>query len=35
MNNPGYTWLNRVIAAAEGRVVASAVEYQVFELVHG
>ena len=30
-----YKWLNSVIAAAEGRVVSSAVEYQVFELVHG
>jgi len=30
-----YKWLNRVIAVAEGRVVSSAVEYQVFELVHG
>jgi hypothetical protein len=30
-----YKWLNRVMAVAEGRVVPSAVEYQVFELVHG
>jgi hypothetical protein len=30
-----YKWLNSVIAAAEGCVVSSAVEYQVFELVHG
>ncbi len=30
-----YKWLNRVMAVAEGRVVSSAVEYQVFELVHG
>ena len=29
------TWLNSVMAVAEGRVVASAVEYQVFALVHG
>lgn len=30
-----YKWLNRVMAAAEGRFAPSAVEYQVFELVHG
>jgi hypothetical protein len=30
-----YKWLNKVIAVAEGRVVSSAVEYQVFELMHG
>lgn len=30
-----YTWLNRLAAAGEGRLVPSAAEYQVFELVHG
>ena len=30
-----YTWLNKVMAVAEGRVRPSAVEYQVFELVNG
>ncbi len=30
-----YSWLNRVMAAAEGRVVPGAVEYRVFELVNG
>jgi len=27
-----YSWLNRVIAVAEGRVVPGAVEYRVFEI---
>lgn len=30
-----YKWLNRVVAVAEGRLVPSAVEYQIFELVNG
>jgi len=30
-----YSWLNRLVAVAEGRLVPSAAEYQVFELVHG
>jgi hypothetical protein len=30
-----YRWLNRVVAVAEGRLVPSAAEYRVFELVHG
>ncbi len=30
-----YSWLNRVMAVAEGRVVPGAVEYRVFELVNG
>ena len=29
-----YNWLNNIVAVAEGRVVASAVEYQVYELVN-
>jgi hypothetical protein len=30
-----YAWLNRVVAVAEGRVLPSAVEYRVYELVNG
>ncbi len=30
-----YSWLNRIVAVAEGRLVPSAAEYRVFELVHG
>jgi uncharacterized protein DUF3237 len=30
-----YQWLNSVMAVAEGRLASSAVEYQVFALVHG
>ena len=30
-----YRWLNRVMAVGEGRVMPSAVEYRVFELVNG
>lgn len=30
-----YSWVNRIMAAAEGRLVPSAVEYRVFELVNG
>jgi hypothetical protein len=30
-----YSWLNRLVAVAEGRLVPSAAEYQVFELVPG
>jgi hypothetical protein len=30
-----YRWLNRLVAAGEGRLVPSAAEYQLFELVHG
>jgi hypothetical protein len=30
-----YQWLNRLVAVGEGRLVPSAAEYQVFELVHG
>ena len=30
-----YSWLNRIVAVAEGRLVPSAAEYQVFALVHG
>jgi hypothetical protein len=30
-----YSWLNRIVAVSEGRLVPSAAEYQVFALVHG
>jgi hypothetical protein len=30
-----YKWVNSVMAVAEGRLASSAVEYQVFALVHG
>lgn len=30
-----YSWLNRIVAVGEGRLVPSAAEYQVFALVHG
>ena len=30
-----YKWLNRLVAAGEGRVVAGAVEYRVFEVIPG
>ncbi|MBI4233203.1 MAG: DUF3237 domain-containing protein [Chloroflexi bacterium] len=30
-----YTWLNRVMAVGEGRLVPNAVEYRVYELVNG
>ena len=30
-----YAWLNRVVAVAEGRVLPSAVEYRVFEVLSG
>jgi len=33
--DPRYAWLNRVVAVAEGRVLPSAVEYRVYELVNG
>jgi hypothetical protein len=33
--DPRYAWLNRVVAVAEGRVLESAVEYRVYELVNG
>jgi hypothetical protein len=32
--DPGYAWLNSVVAVAEGRVLPSAVEYRVFEVVN-
>jgi len=28
-----YSWLNRIVAVAEGRIVPGAIEYQVFEVV--
>jgi len=31
--DPRYTWLNRVVAVAEGRILPSAVEYRVHEVV--
>jgi len=33
--DPRYAWLNRVVAVAEGRVLPSAVEYRVYEVVNG
>lgn len=30
-----YQWLNNIVAVAEGRVVESAVEYQVYEVTNG
>jgi Protein of unknown function (DUF3237) len=30
-----YAWLNSIVAVAEGRLVASGVEYHVFECQHG
>ena len=33
--HPKYAWLNRIVAVAEGRLIESGVEYQVFECVHG
>lgn len=33
--DPRYRWLNRVVAVGEGRVMPSAVEYRIFELVNG
>lgn len=30
-----YKWLNNIVAVAEGRVVESAVEYQVYEVSNG
>ncbi len=30
-----YSWLNRVVAVAEGRLMPGAVEYRVFEVVNG
>jgi hypothetical protein len=33
--DPRYAWLNRVVAVAEGRVLPSAVEYRVYEVVLG
>ena len=33
--DPRYSWLNRVVAVAEGRVLPNAVEYRVYELVNG
>ena len=33
--DPRYAWLNRLVAVAEGRVLPSAVEYRVYEVVLG
>ena len=33
--DPRYTWINRVVAVAEGRVLPGAVEYRVYECVSG
>lgn len=33
--DPRYTWLNRLVAVAEGRMMTNAVEYRVFECVNG
>jgi hypothetical protein len=33
--DPRYSWLNRVLAVAEGRLRPGGVEYRVFELVNG
>lgn len=30
-----YAWLNRVVAVAEGRVIPSAVEYRVYQVLNG
>jgi hypothetical protein len=30
-----YSWLNKIVAVAEGRVLESAVEYQVYEVANG
>ena len=30
--DPRYSWLNRVVAVAEGRILPNAVEYRVFEV---
>jgi hypothetical protein len=32
--DPRYDWLNRVVAVAEGRLLPSAVEYRVYELLN-
>jgi len=32
--HPDYTWLNSVIAIAEGRVLPNAVEYRVFQVLN-
>ena len=32
--HPDYTWLNSVVAVAEGRVLRNAVEYRVFQVVN-
>jgi len=33
--DPRYTWLNSVVAVAEGRVLPGAVEYRVYNLANG
>jgi hypothetical protein len=33
--DPRYTWLNSVVAVAEGRIVSNGVEYRVFQVVSG
>lgn len=30
-----YAWLNRVVAVGDGRLLPGAVEYRIFEVVHG
>jgi len=32
--HPDYTWLNSVVAVAEGRVLRNAVEYRVFQVLN-
>jgi hypothetical protein len=32
--DPRYQWMNRIVAVAEGRVLPSAVEYNVYQLVN-
>lgn len=33
--DPRYSWLNSVVAVAEGRICAGAVEYRVYQLMNG
>jgi hypothetical protein len=33
-SHPDYTWLNSVVAVAEGRVLPNAVEYRVFQVIN-
>jgi len=33
--DPRYAWINRVVTVAEGRILPSAVEYRVYQVVNG